>query len=182
MSNGFLAPPLFRVASTAVIVCWCELVVEGHGLTVEAVVHELSDDLIGKGSSRSKVRHLNATACETARSSGRYGLLSGKIGPDRTFEGDDLRKDNPRFSKLNREHVAAFADAVAPLAEEIGASVAQVVIAWTIAQPGISYALCGARDAAQALENARAGAIVLGADKLARIDAALIRHLSAVSG
>ncbi len=31
------------------------------------------------------------------------GLLSGKMGPDRRFEGDDQRKDNPRFSAANRQ-------------------------------------------------------------------------------
>lgn len=110
------------------------------------------------------------------------GLLSGKIGPDRVFNGDDLRKDNPRFSKHNRQHVASFAAALTPLAKTKRASIAQIVIAWTIAQPGISYALCGARDAAQAIENARAGTIDLGVDDLDLIDAAIARYLSSVSG
>lgn len=110
------------------------------------------------------------------------GLLSGKIGPEREFEGDDQRKDNPRFSRRNREHVAAFASEIQPLADEKAASVAQLVIAWTIAQPGITYALCGARDAGQATENAAAGKLDLGKDDLARIDAAIGRHLTAVVG
>lgn len=110
------------------------------------------------------------------------GLLSGKVGPEREFKGDDLRKDNPRFSKRNREHVAAFAAEVAPLANAHGATIAQLVIAWTIAQPGITYALCGARDAGQALENAKAGALSLGNDDLKRIDQAIAAHLSAVTG
>ena len=109
------------------------------------------------------------------------GLLSGKIGPERAFKGDDLRKDNPRFSTRNRQHVAAFAKAVEPIAAAHGASVAQLVIAWTITQPGITYALCGARDANQALENAKAGRLSLAAADLVRIDAAIAEHLSAVT-
>jgi len=109
------------------------------------------------------------------------GLLSGKIGPERAFKGDDLRKDNPRFSTRNREHVAAFAKAVEPIAAAHEASVAQLVIAWTITQPGITYALCGARDPGQALENAKAGRLSLDAADLARIDAAIAEHLSAVT-
>lgn len=109
------------------------------------------------------------------------GLLSGKIGPDRVFKGDDLRKDNPRFSRQNRERVSEFAAALAPLARARDASVAQIVIAWTIAQPGLTYALCGARDATQAVENARAGTIVLGAEDLALIDTAIAAHLGLVS-
>ena len=109
------------------------------------------------------------------------GLLSGKIGPDRAFKGDDQRKDNPRFSRENRQRVADFAAAVEPLARAKDASVAQLVIAWTVAQPGITYALCGARDATQALENGKAGALRLTASELAEVDAAIAAHLEAVS-
>jgi methylglyoxal reductase len=109
------------------------------------------------------------------------GLLSGKIGPEREFKGDDLRKDNPRFSRTNREHIAAFAAEVAPLAKDKGASIAQLVIAWTISQPGITYALCGARDAAQAGENAKAGTIELDSKELRQIDSAVTAHLAAIA-
>jgi methylglyoxal reductase len=109
------------------------------------------------------------------------GLLSGKIGPEREFKGDDLRKDNPRFSRANREHVAAFVSEVAPLAKAKGASIAQLVIAWTISQPGITYALCGARDAAQAGENAKAGTIELDSKELRQIDSAVTAHLAAIA-
>jgi methylglyoxal reductase len=52
-----------------------------------------------------------------------------------------------------------------------GASIAQTVIAWTLAQPGVTFALCGARNPAQAIDNARAGTIRLDAADLAAIDA-----------
>lgn len=109
------------------------------------------------------------------------GLLSGKIGPEREFKGDDLRKENPRFSRQNREHVAAFANEVEPISARHQASIAQLVIAWTIAQPGITYALCGARDAGQALENAKSGQLNLSSSELRQIDKAIAAHLSAVS-
>lgn len=108
------------------------------------------------------------------------GLLSGKIGPEREFKGADLRKDNPRFSKQNREHVAAFAKSIEPLAREKDATVAQLVIAWTIAQPGVTCALCGVRDASQALENAKAGTLSLSRDELTAIDAAIEQHLAGI--
>ena len=105
------------------------------------------------------------------------GLLSGRIGPDRTFDGDDLRKDNPLFSVGNREKVAAFASAIAPVASAHAATTAQIVIAWTLQQPGITFALCGARNPAQAIENARAGRIRLCQEDLAAIDSAAAHHL-----
>lgn len=105
------------------------------------------------------------------------GLLSGTIGPDRVFSGDDQRKDNPRFSVANRRKAMALADAIRPVAEKHGASIAQTVIAWTLVQPGVTFALCGARNPAQAVDNARAGTIRLDAADHAAIDAAIAAKL-----
>lgn len=106
------------------------------------------------------------------------GLLSGKIGPNRSFTGDDLRKGNPRFSEHNRQKIANLMQAVRPIAEDHHASEAQVVIAWTLSQPGITFSLCGARNPEQARENAGAGRIRLSANDIAAIDAAAVKHLS----
>ncbi|TDQ80482.1 aryl-alcohol dehydrogenase-like predicted oxidoreductase [Dongia mobilis] len=106
------------------------------------------------------------------------GLLSGRIGPDRAFTGDDLRKDNPRFSLANRQKVQRLMDAIAPIAATHDATLAQIVIAWTLQQPGITFALCGARNAAQARENAAAGRIRLTAADLAAISDAAKTHLT----
>ena len=110
------------------------------------------------------------------------GLLSGKIGPERAFTGDDQRRDNPRFSVKNRQKVAQLMDEVRPIASDHGASEAQIVIAWTLEQPGITFSLCGARTVEQARENAKAGRIRLKPDEIARIDAAAKAHLSDLDG
>ncbi|MGV1838113.1 aldo/keto reductase [Rhizobium rhizogenes] len=106
------------------------------------------------------------------------GLLSGTIGPDRVFSGDDQRRENPRFSVSNREKALAFATAIRAVADKHRASVAQIVIAWTLVQPGVTFALCGARNPAQALDNARAGTIRLDADDRSAIDAAISAKLT----
>ena len=59
-----------------------------------------------------------------------------------------------------------------PIAERHQASLGQLVIAWTFSQPGLTCVLCGAREAAQAVENAAAGDIRLSADELAAMDRA----------
>ncbi len=105
------------------------------------------------------------------------GLLSGGIGPERVFSGDDQRRDNPRFSVGNREKVAAFAKSIRSIAEKHGATIAQIVIAWTLAQEGVTFALCGARNPGQALDNARAGTIRLDEEDLKGIDAAIAAKL-----
>ena len=110
------------------------------------------------------------------------GLLSGTIGPDRVFSGDDQRRDNPRFSVSNRQKAKDFAEAIRPVAARHGASIAQVGIAWTLAQPGVTFALCGARNPAQALDNARAGTLRLGTEDIAAIDAAIAAKLASMDG
>ena len=110
------------------------------------------------------------------------GLLTGKIGPEREFTGDDLRKDNPRFSVANRARVARFMTSIAPICEAHGASTAQVVIAWTLRQPGITFSLCGARNPDQARENAKAGRVALSAGDLEAITASAALHLRDMDG
>ncbi len=110
------------------------------------------------------------------------GLLSGKIGPERTFSGDDHRRDNPRFSTANREKVAQFMMAITPIAEAYGATKAQIVIAWTLQQPGITFSLCGARDESQAIENAKAGRLRLSPADIEAINVLALTNLSDMDG
>lgn len=110
------------------------------------------------------------------------GLLTGKIGPDRTFEGDDLRKDNPLFSLANRQKVAAMLQEIAPISDAHSASSAQIIIAWTLQQPGITFSLCGARNPAQALENASAGRIKLSQEEITQINTVAANHLTNLDG
>lgn len=106
------------------------------------------------------------------------GLLTGKIGPDRTFDGDDQRKDNPRFSIENRQKVALLMEVIEPIAVAHNATKAQVVIAWTLQQPGITFSLCGARNPDQAAENAKAGRLRLTAEEIDVIGTAAAVHLT----
>ncbi len=106
------------------------------------------------------------------------GLLSGKIGSDRTFNGDDQRKDNPLFSIENRLKITALMEEIAPICAEHDASSAQTIIAWTLQQPGITFSLCGARNPAQAIENANAGRISLSQEDISAINTAAAKHLT----
>lgn len=110
------------------------------------------------------------------------GLLSGKMTPDRTFDGDDQRKDNPRFSSENRKKVQALMDEILPVAESHNATLAQTIIAWTLQQPGITFSLCGARNADQARENAQAGRLRLTPDDIAKITNTAGQHLQNLDG
>ena len=104
------------------------------------------------------------------------GLLTGKAGPERQFHGDDHRASDPLFTPENRRKVARFLEELDPLARELGLTLTQLVIAWTAIQPGVTHVLCGARNAAQAVENAAAGNVPLSAEIAKRIDALLEKN------
>jgi methylglyoxal reductase len=101
------------------------------------------------------------------------GLLTGKVSADRELPEGDLRSEDPRFSVENRAKVLAFLEEIRPVADAHGATFAQLTIAWTLAQPGLTHVLAGARNPLQARENAAGADISLAAEELATIDAAL---------
>ena len=86
------------------------------------------------------------------------GLLTGKLPPDREYNPGDLRKANPRFMPRQRPAGQCHAGDSPWAGREHHGRLGQLVIAWTFSQPGITCVLCGARDVAQATENAAAGA------------------------
>jgi aryl-alcohol dehydrogenase-like predicted oxidoreductase len=89
------------------------------------------------------------------------GLLTGKITPETSFAPGDSRPETPHFRKNNLIRTNNFLADIKPLAEEKGASLSQLVIAWTLRQPGITVALAGARDERQVKENAGAAEVTL---------------------
>jgi methylglyoxal reductase len=106
------------------------------------------------------------------------GLLSGGITASRVFTGDDQRRDDPRFSPENRARVDRLMATVRKVGDRHAASPSQVVIAWTLARPGLTFALCGARNPEQAVENAAAGRLRLSENDLTDISRAVDQHLS----
>jgi aryl-alcohol dehydrogenase-like predicted oxidoreductase len=110
------------------------------------------------------------------------GLLTGKIGPEREFPDGDLRKDNPRFSVDNRQRVQQMLEKFQPIAENHRITTAQLVIAWTFHQPGLTHALCGARHAKQAEENAVAGTVELSQHELSQMQQAIDEYAGALTG
>ncbi len=103
------------------------------------------------------------------------GLLTGKVGMDRTFSAGEFRSNeawNPWYKPANRQRVLDLLAGLAPLQAKYGCSTAQLVLAWTLAQPGVTHVLAGARTATQVQENAGAGALSLTAEDVATISAA----------
>ncbi len=74
------------------------------------------------------------------------GLLTGKFSPAHTFNKGDTRAESPYFRKQNIIRVNAFLDDIRHIADDKGATMAQLAVRWTLEQPGITVALVGARD------------------------------------
>ncbi|NEQ39486.1 MAG: aldo/keto reductase [Okeania sp. SIO3I5] len=106
-----------------------------------------------------------------AYSSLAQGLLTGKFGPDHKFAEGDNRANNTLFSiKENYERVQTALEKLRPIAERKQCTMAQLAIAWLIAQPQTN-AIVGARNAEQATANAKAADVKLSSDEVAEIDA-----------
>lgn len=101
------------------------------------------------------------------------GVLSGKIKPGHQFNSGDTRADLPYYTDKNITLTNSFLESIKPLADAKNATISQLVIRWTIEQPGITIALVGARNATQAIENANAAEISLNAAEIGFINSEL---------
>lgn len=91
------------------------------------------------------------------------GLLTGKYFSNAALKADDHR--NGYFGQFAADRVKTFLDNITPLAESKKASLSQLVLRWTTLQPGITIVLAGARNAAQAEQNAQTINLQLTADE-----------------
>lgn len=94
------------------------------------------------------------------------GLLTGAIGAERVFGPGDMRRTKPRFSVENRMRITSMLQQFNALTEKYACTTGQLVLAWTLEQPGCTHVLAGARDEAQILENLRGGEIILAPEDL----------------
>jgi aryl-alcohol dehydrogenase-like predicted oxidoreductase len=94
------------------------------------------------------------------------GLLTGKMKPGYQFGEGDHRANLYFFQDENLKRTNAFLQKIKPLADEKNASLSQLVIRWTVEQPGITIALVGARNAEQAVQNAKALHVKLSQDEI----------------
>ena len=103
------------------------------------------------------------------------GLLTGKMKPGHNFEEGDHRAGLYFFKDENLERVNNFLDKLRPLAEDKNATLSQIVLRWTIEQPGITIALAGARNAYQSVLNAKAINVKLTKEEIDFINTELFK-------
>jgi aryl-alcohol dehydrogenase-like predicted oxidoreductase len=78
------------------------------------------------------------------------GLLSGRMSADTVFQGDDLRKKDPKFRPPNYAQYLRAVERLDQFAQEhYGKCVLDLAVRWVLDQPGVTVALWGARRPAQ---------------------------------
>ncbi|MCA9170250.1 MAG: aldo/keto reductase [Planctomycetales bacterium] len=101
------------------------------------------------------------------------GLLAGKLARDHVFQPGDGRPKYAMFRGEEWQKNQDLLDELRTIATSAGKTVAQLVVNWTINQPGITAALCGAKRAYQIEETAGATGWTLTADQQLQLAAAL---------
>ncbi|ERJ57993.1 aldo/keto reductase [Sphingobacterium paucimobilis] len=99
------------------------------------------------------------------------GLLTGKYTQGFNLQEGDHRQTY--FKSFDLKKVNHFLQQIEPIAATKGISLSQLVLRWTSLQPGITLVLAGARNAQQAVENAKAAQVQLAPEELAFIQQAL---------
>ena len=101
------------------------------------------------------------------------GLLAGKLDRNHEFDPRDGRRKYPMFFGSEWDKNQNFVDRLREIATECHHTVAQLVLNWTIQQPGVTVALCGAKRPDQIKENSGTLDWKLTPDQIRRIDQAI---------
>jgi aryl-alcohol dehydrogenase-like predicted oxidoreductase len=101
------------------------------------------------------------------------GLLAGRLARDAALDERDSRRKYPMYQGVEWDRNQAFVDELRRIAVDAGRTVAQVVVNWTIHQPGVTSALCGAKRPWQIEETAGAMGWQLSTEQLAAIERAI---------
>ena len=98
------------------------------------------------------------------------GLLSGKFDRDQPGEAGS-RRTSFDFPPVDRERAYDCIDAMRPIAQARGVSVAQIALAWLLHQPQVTSVIVGAKRPEQLADNIAATEVTLNAEELAALDA-----------
>jgi aryl-alcohol dehydrogenase-like predicted oxidoreductase len=103
------------------------------------------------------------------------GLLTGKMSKERVAQlpADDWRHTDRRFQDPHLSYALTIVETLRATGDRHGHSPGEVAIAWTLAQPAVTAAIVGARNAEQVEQNVRAADLHLSEAELREIAAVL---------
>jgi aryl-alcohol dehydrogenase-like predicted oxidoreductase len=99
-----------------------------------------------------------------------HGFLTGSIRSIEDLADDDWRKSNPRFTGENFQRNLRIADEVEAVAAEVGATPAQVALAWLLAQGDDIAPIPGTKRVSRVEENIAADGIRLSPEQISRLN------------
>jgi aryl-alcohol dehydrogenase-like predicted oxidoreductase len=99
-----------------------------------------------------------------------HGFLTGRIRSIDDLADDDWRKTNPRFTGENFQRNLRIADEVDTVAREVGATPAQVALAWLLAKGDDIVPIPGTKRVSRVEENIAADGIQLSAEQIDKLD------------
>ena len=105
-----------------------------------------------------------------------HGLLGGTINRTTTFDASDWRSHSPAFTGPGFRRNLQVVAALRAFAADRGATIAQLAVAWVLAQPAVQVAIVGARTPAHLAESIGALDLALSQDDLAEIGRASCRE------
>jgi aryl-alcohol dehydrogenase-like predicted oxidoreductase len=98
------------------------------------------------------------------------GFLTGKIRSTDEFDDTDSRKNNPRFTGENFDHNLRTVQQVEAIAAEVGATPAQVALAWVLAQGDDIAPIPGTKRVSRLEENVASDGILLSPEQIDRLN------------
>jgi aryl-alcohol dehydrogenase-like predicted oxidoreductase len=107
------------------------------------------------------------------------GFLSGRISSPDDLDPDDFRRNNPRFQGENFDRNLELVEQVREIAEEKGATPAQLALAWVLRRGDDVVPIPGTKRVHYLEENARAAEVELSDHDLARIEEAFPKNATA---
>lgn len=99
-----------------------------------------------------------------------HGFLTGEIRSPEQLSDDDWRKTNPRFTGENFQRNLRIVDEVQAVASEVGATPAQIALAWLLAQGDDIAPIPGTKRVARIEENVAADRVKLSAEQIERLN------------
>jgi len=106
------------------------------------------------------------------------GFLTGAIPNRDALDANDWRRNNPRFSDEALAENARFVDLIRDIAEQKGATEAQVALAWVLAQGEDIFMIPGTRRVERLKENLGAWKVQFTSEELAEIRSRLPKETS----
>jgi aryl-alcohol dehydrogenase-like predicted oxidoreductase len=98
------------------------------------------------------------------------GFLTGEIRSTEDFGDDDSRKTNPRFIGQNFERNLCTVEEVKTIAAELGATPAQVALAWVLSRGDDVAAIPGTKRVSRVEENVAADGLKLSPEQIDKLN------------